>query len=145
MTEDIKKSMDNFLKNVKNMFNNMSKNQKIFIYFILLLLILLMLMRSFKKREVLDGADVIFFYSKRCGFCVRMTGEWEKFKKLNDKNKGKTSFLIIKEVDVNTTSLDTSMYKLTGVPHIVKIENGKKKVYKGDRKGADIYNFCKKN
>lgn len=83
-----------------------------------------------------DKDKIIWFYSPGCGYCTNMENDWAIFK-----SRAPSNFVLEK---INTTKNQKMAddFGVEGVPHIVKIKNGKRTVYSGDRSAKDLLKFA---
>lgn len=78
------------------------------------------------------SCTIWWFHRPSCGYCVKMSDEWDAFVAL------KPSYITTKKVDTAKHPRLAREYGVTTVPHIVKEKYGRKSVYKGPRKADDF-------
>lgn len=82
----------------------------------------------------LYSTKVYWFHRPGCPHCDKMADEWKTF-------AGRTGFMI-QAVAVDTTLPENKLlsdnFDFETVPHIVKVKEGIRTVYSGERKAADI-------
>jgi thioredoxin-related protein len=82
---------------------------------------------------------VYLFHRDTCPHCVRMKGEWKKF-------KNRCTFSMIKPIEIDISD-DANKdicdkYNVKSVPTIIKLDNGMPIIYDGERLSTDIYNWA---
>lgn len=80
--------------------------------------------------------DIIWFYRPGCPHCDNMMGEWNKFTKMRNRQD-----LHIRKVNTLENPKMAAEYEVSGVPHIVRVKEGVRTVYKGDRTAQSLYDF----
>jgi hypothetical protein len=92
--------------------------------------------RRFKKPTNQDTtvltADVYYFYTTWCPYCVKARPEWNKFKTYWQNNKKNNYTLLFSEIDCDKNESLASKYDVETYPCIKLIKDGK--VYDYDAK-----------
>ena len=104
---------------------------------IALIIVLLFIISEICKNESESFSDMVhvyWFHRPGCGYCTKMKNDWIKLKKIMPDN------YMMHDID---TSLPqhaelSKKYGVNGVPHIVKVINGKHSVYNGNRSTYDM-------
>lgn len=81
------------------------------------------------------GKQCVLFHSKSCGWCKKMMPEWNKFK------KAYSGDLKITEIEASEDPETIEKLNVKGFPTIILFDNGKQKVYKGDRTKEGLRRF----
>ena len=82
---------------------------------------------------------IYWFHMHGCPHCDNMRGEIDKVRKrLSIINR----LTLVDTADPKNKKL-TEEFKITGVPHLVKVVDGKKYVYGGNRNAEDIMEWIK--
>jgi thiol-disulfide isomerase/thioredoxin len=107
------------------------------IYVIAIILVILLLFYYLFYYNVIK---VYMFYSDNCGYCKEMKPQWESTKeKINGEMMGIGYKLYDIDMSDSMNKELISKYKVTGVPHIVKVNIAdKSEVYTGPRKFKEI-------
>jgi thiol-disulfide isomerase/thioredoxin len=86
-----------------------------------------------------DKCDVIWFFRDSCGYCKKMSSEWDKFVKMSPH--------YIRPVKIDVSKPENfaiaRKYNVNSVPYIVKIQKGKSEVYAGNRTALEIMKWAK--
>ena len=79
---------------------------------------------------------MIWFYRPGCGHCQHMEGEWDKFVDSSPSN--------VETQKINTIENQQMArnFEVYGVPHIVKIVNGKREVFDDYRNADNFLRFA---
>lgn len=80
---------------------------------------------------------IIWFYRPGCGWCDKMNPEWERFEKMAPSN------LTLKKINTAEEQEMAEDFGVQGVPFIVKVVDGKRKVFQGERSAENFMRFCK--
>jgi Thioredoxin len=86
---------------------------------------------------------VIWFYRPDCGHCAKMHSEWDKF----ERQAMFTAFPRIAPKKINVNEPENRQlsenYEISGVPHIVKLEEyGRRVVFSGERTAGELMKWC---
>ena len=112
---------------------------------IILVLIILLIIGFYKKtNEKLQNSNnkVIFFYTKWCKHSQSFMPIWDKISNINRMN----NFQYLK-IDCDTAE-GTKMaidFKITQLPTIYIVKNGKRIIYTGDSNGTELNAFLEKH
>ena len=94
------------------------------------------LYRRFHKKEEtstpVSTAEVYYFYTTWCPYCVKARPEWNKFKKYWEQKKKNNYTLLFSEIDCDKNESLASKYDVETYPCIKLIKDGK--VYDYDAK-----------
>ena len=104
----------------------------------LIVAILLGLIWFNKYCECSCDDKIIWFYQDGCRFCVEMKGEWDLFA------RNAPRYLKVQSVDIfdPVNAKMVQEYRVKGVPYIIKEKNGRRYVYAGPRKAADLLHWA---
>lgn len=100
----------------------------------ILIVLVIIIIYAILHRELV-ATRVYWFYSPKCGYCHKMKDEWNKVEK---------DMLLSMNRTVNVNIIEPKNQKLCDeydvktVPHIVKVKNGKRYLYTGNRTKKDI-------
>lgn len=103
----------------------------------IIVIILAILIGYNKYCECACDEKIIWFYQDGCGHCVRMKDEWAAFVRVAPK------YMKIQSLDIfdPANARVVKEFGVQGVPYIVKVKNGRKYVYTGPRKAADLLHW----
>ena len=75
---------------------------------------------------------VYWFHKPTCPYCVEMQPAWDLF------TSGRPGSVKVHKVDKDENPDLAKNFNVTTVPHIVKVKNGVREVYTGDRSAEDL-------
>lgn len=83
-----------------------------------------------------DGkTSVVLFYLPGCVHCKDMMPEWDKFQKKFGKDGS------VKKIDCSKNPNVAKDHKVKGFPTVIKVKNGEKEVFKGERTAEALEGF----
>jgi protein disulfide-isomerase A1 len=83
------------------------------------------------------GKSVILYYAPWCGHCKALMPEWHKFEEAGVKG------VEIKKINAEENKAAASAANVSGFPTIIKYNNGKKEIYKGERTAESLRSWAK--
>jgi thiol-disulfide isomerase/thioredoxin len=105
-------------------------------YIILAVIIIIVLIYYSTKSTAYETDVLIWFYRPGCGHCDRMTGEWEKFIKMQNR-----ADLRLEKINTLENPKMAEQFGVFGVPYIVRVNNCIQTVYNGDRTAESLFAF----
>lgn len=82
---------------------------------------------------------VYWFYSPGCPHCSNMRHEWDNF-------KIKCMLTTIQPIEIDTTDPENELisndFGVQGVPHIVKLVNGERIIFDGNRTSEELLSWA---
>jgi thiol-disulfide isomerase/thioredoxin len=97
---------------------------------------LFIIYEKYKEYNDKPKVTMIWFYKPGCGFCDRMSQNWDEFK------LSKPSHVTVRKVNTLKEQQMAQDFRVNGVPHIVKIVNGKIYVFNDDRTTENFLRFA---
>lgn len=81
---------------------------------------------------------VIWFYRDGCGFCTKMIEEWDRFVLMRPK------YILVEKINTADPANQEMVedYGVVGVPHIVKVKDGRRYVYNGPRIAESLLSWA---
>jgi thiol-disulfide isomerase/thioredoxin len=79
---------------------------------------------------------ILWFFRPGCGHCDRMEAAWKKFA------SNLPADVAVEKINVMENPDMAEDFRVEGVPHIVKVVNGKRIIYSGDRSAEDFLKFA---
>jgi len=115
----------------------MNIDEYIFVYFLLICVpTIIVVLHIIAYIKYTKRVNVILFFRPGCPYCDMLIPEWNKFINMtHDKN------IIIKEIDIQKCPDIADKFKVSNIPHIIRIQKNKEIVYYGNRTAQDIFNF----
>ena len=83
------------------------------------------------------GKSVILYYAPWCGHCKAMMPQWNKFEEAGVKGVN------IKKINAEENKAAASAANVSGFPTIIKYNNGKKEIYKGERTAEALKSWAR--
>lgn len=102
---------------------------------ILVVMLLFHILSSHLLKKHVKACKLIWFFRPGCGHCTRMNPAWDEFVKQAPSE--------VEVVKINTQENPDMArdFEVEGVPHIVKVTDNVRVVYRGDRTAAGFLKF----
>ena len=105
-----------------------------------LVVIILVLLFAYYTYKTAYGTRVYYFYKDSCQHCAKLSPAWDLF-------ASSCAWSMITPIKINCEKKNQGMrdnFDAKTVPHIVKVRNDIREIYKGDRTSSDILEWSKK-
>ena len=109
----------------------------------IIIIILLIAIFAIVTDKINFGTTVYWFHSHNCGHCKKMKHDWYEFERLVAYNPN----INAKRIDVDDPNNEaiSEEFQVFGVPMIVKVINGKKYTFQGERTASEILKWASEN
>jgi thioredoxin-like negative regulator of GroEL len=88
------------------------------------------------KRNTRPKVHMVWLYKPGCGHCIRMEKAWKEFE------DSSPSYVSISRINIIEEPSIAEYFNVVGVPHIVKVVEGRQYVFNGDRTSENFLEFA---